>query len=76
MVLGCGDRKWSRTFQMVPTRTDDALAAAGATRLRPRGVLDADGDLLGAFDGWYKDLWPDLDAALSVGVERPLATTA
>ena len=76
LVLGCGDRKWSRTFQMVPTRTDDALAAAGATRLRARGVLDADGDLLGAFDSWYRDLWPDLDSALNTRSERPLVISA
>ena len=28
-VLGCGDRKWARTFQAIPTRVDAALAAAG-----------------------------------------------
>ncbi len=78
LVLGCGDRKWARTFQAVPTRTDAALAAAGATRLRARGVLDADGDLLAAFEHWYEDLWTDLDAGLhaSTEVEGRLATTA
>ena len=74
-VLGCGDRKWARTFQLVPTRTDELLARAGATRLRPRGVLDADGDLLDDFERWLKDLWVDVETASQKGVARSLAST-
>ena len=63
-VLGCGDRKWARTYQAVPTRTDAALAAAGATRLRERGEIDADRDFIAAFDDWYETFWSDLEQAL------------
>ena len=64
-VLGCGDRKWARTFQAIPTRVDAALAAAGATRLRPRGEIDADRDFVTAFEQWYATLWDELDAGLA-----------
>ena len=59
-VLGCGDRKWSKTFQAIPARVDAALAAAGATRLRPRGEVDADRDIVAMFEDWYAGLWDDL----------------
>ena len=62
-VLGCGDRKWAKTFQAIPTRVDAALDKAGATRLRERGVLDADRDLASMFDAWFDGLWGDLAIA-------------
>ena len=61
-VLGCGDRKWSKTFQAIPTRVDAALAAAGAIRLRPRGEVDADRDIVVMFEDWYAGLFTDLAA--------------
>ncbi|XXY46158.1 cytochrome P450 [Sorangium sp. So ce269] len=63
-VFGCGNRQWARTYQAIPTRVDEALAAAGATRIRARGEADASGDFFGAFDAWYATLWADLTAAL------------
>ena len=63
-IFGCGNRQWARTYQAVPKRFDEALAAAGATRLRQRGGTDAGGDFFGAFEEWYAELWKDLDAAL------------
>ncbi len=63
-VFGCGNRQWARTYQAVPKRLDEALAAGGASRLRERGETDAGGDFFGAFDEWYADLWRDLGAAL------------
>ena len=68
-VLGCGDRKWARTFQAIPIRVDAALAAAGATRLRPRGEIDADRDFVTAFETWYEGLWRELDAGLAPAFE-------
>ncbi|MFI6561983.1 cytochrome P450 [Streptomyces sp. NPDC050534] len=47
-VLGVGDRNWAATYQQVPTRIDDRLAALGATRLVDRAAADASGDLTGA----------------------------
>ncbi len=64
-VLGCGDRKWARTFQAIPIRVDAALAAAGATPLRARGEIDADRDFVTAFETWYAGLWGELDAGLA-----------
>ncbi|CAL9345728.1 Bifunctional cytochrome P450_NADPH--P450 reductase [Streptomyces sp. enrichment culture] len=46
-VLGVGDRNWAATYQRVPTRIDDRLAALGATRLLERTAADASGDLAG-----------------------------
>ncbi|GGM13792.1 hypothetical protein GCM10010129_67400 [Streptomyces fumigatiscleroticus] len=46
-VLGVGDRNWAATYQQVPTRIDDRLAALGATRLLDRAAADASGDLTG-----------------------------
>ncbi|WP_428950264.1 cytochrome P450 [Streptomyces sp. cg35] len=46
-VLGVGDRNWAATYQHVPTRIDDRLAALGSERLCERAAADASGDLTG-----------------------------
>ncbi|MEU0199986.1 MULTISPECIES: cytochrome P450 [unclassified Streptomyces] len=46
-VLGVGDRNWAATYQHVPTRIDERLAASGGTRLLERAAADASGDLTG-----------------------------
>ncbi|WP_031113841.1 flavodoxin domain-containing protein, partial [Streptomyces sp. NRRL S-146] len=46
-VLGVGDRNWAATYQHVPTRIDERLAASGAGRLLERAAADASGDLTG-----------------------------
>ncbi|MGY0488688.1 bifunctional cytochrome P450/NADPH--P450 reductase [Streptomyces sp. WG-D5] len=46
-VLGVGDRNWAATYQHVPTRIDERLAARGAERLCERAAADASGDLGG-----------------------------
>jgi cytochrome P450/NADPH-cytochrome P450 reductase len=63
-VFGCGNRQWASTYQAVPTRIDEQLKAAGASRIMPRGEADANGDFLGAFDAWYEDLWTALGSGL------------
>lgn len=74
-VFGCGNRDWSATFQAVPRRIDERLAALGATRIVERGEADARGDFEGAFDAWQAPLFPRLaealGVALSAGVEGP-----
>lgn len=62
-VFGCGNRQWARTWQAIPKRVDAALAKAGAQAFHPRGEGDAAGDLFGAFESWYADLWPSLAAS-------------
>ncbi|WP_343527009.1 cytochrome P450 [Sphingomonas sp.] len=62
-VFGCGNRQWARTWQAIPKRVDAGLAKAGAQPLLPRGEGDAAGDLFGAFESWYADLWPSLAAS-------------
>ncbi|MFE2262358.1 cytochrome P450 [Streptomyces griseosporeus] len=59
-VLGVGDRNWAATYQQVPTRIDDRLAALGATRLTGRAAADASGDLTGT----VRDFTVRLRAAL------------
>ena len=71
-VFGCGNRDWAATYQAVPTRIDDALAARGATRIHPRGEGDARGDFDGQFEAWYAGLWDALGSALGLDA----ATTA
>ncbi len=68
-VFGCGSRDWAATYQAVPTRIDEAMAAAGASRLMPRGEADARADFFGDFDEWYGGVWPTVDEALGVDVE-------
>lgn len=65
-VFGCGNSDW-RTFQAVPRRIDQRLAAAGATRLVPAGEGDMADDFDHAFEAWSRLLWPALGAALGVG---------
>jgi cytochrome P450/NADPH-cytochrome P450 reductase len=56
-VFGCGNRDWTRTYQAIPTFIDEKLAAAGATRVMPRGEADARGDFFGDFESWYQGFW-------------------
>jgi len=73
-VFGCGNRDWAATYQAVPTRVDDALAARGATRVYPRGEGDARGDFDAQFEAWYAGLWDALGSAL--GLDAGATATA
>ncbi|MET8472134.1 cytochrome P450 [Streptomyces sp. NPDC006422] len=55
-VLGVGDRNWAATYQHVPTRIDDRLAARGAERLCARAAADASGDMGGTVRAFTADL--------------------
>lgn len=65
-VLGCGNRQWARTWQAIPRRVDEALAAAGASRIHQRGEADAGSDFFGAVDEWRAGLWPALAQAFGL----------
>jgi cytochrome P450 / NADPH-cytochrome P450 reductase len=65
-VFGCGNRDWAATYQAVPARVDDALAARGASRIYPRGEGDARGDFDAQFEAWYAGLWDALGTALGL----------
>lgn len=56
-VLGIGDRSYADTYQHVPTVIDQALDAAGATRVAPRGAADVGGNYAGAVQDWSAELW-------------------
>ncbi|MFL5352204.1 bifunctional cytochrome P450/NADPH--P450 reductase [Archangium sp.] len=73
-VFGCGNRDWATTWQAVPRRVDERLAAAGAQRLLARGEADARADFFGDFDGWYQGVWPTFGEAF--GVETAEANQA
>ena len=66
-VLGCGNRQWARTYQAIPSRVDDALERAGASRLVERGVADAAGNFVEAAEAWMAGLWPALAEAFGGG---------
>lgn len=81
-VLGVGDRNWAATYQHVPTRIDDRLAALGATRLLDRAAADASGDLTGTVRDFtvrlrtallerYGD--PEADPGTNSGAPEPTA---
>ena len=59
-VLGCGSLDWAATYQRVPTVIDDAMEAAGATRIGDRGAIDARTDFFGDWERWYEPLWGEL----------------
>lgn len=56
-VLGIGDRSYADTYQYVPTCVDEALAAAGAARVVPRGAADVGGNFAAAVTEWSNTLW-------------------
>ena len=72
-VFGCGNTDWASTYQAVPRRIDERLAALGATRVHARGEGDAREDMDGAFQDWSDALWPTLVAAfdLKAGADTP-----
>ncbi|GAB3293946.1 cytochrome P450 [Epidermidibacterium keratini] len=65
-VMGCGSRDWPATYQRIPTLVDDALAAAGAQRLRERGEADARSDFFGDWERWYRPFFDILGEQLGV----------
>lgn len=72
-VFGCGNTDWASTYQAVPRRIDERLAALGATRVHERGEGDAREDMDGSFQDWSDALWPKLVAAfdLKQGADTP-----
>ena len=73
-VFGCGNRDWTATYQTVPRRIDERLAALGAKRVYQRGEGDARGDLDGDFERWFAGLGPL--AAKEFGIEVEFAQDA
>lgn len=55
-VFGCGNRDWASTYQAVPRRIDELMAAKGAERIHARGEGDAKEDLDAHFRSWYEHL--------------------
>ncbi len=68
-VFGCGSRDWAATYQSVPRRIDEAMQAAGASRIMERGEADAREDLEGQFHDWETAVWPALGQALALDVD-------
>ncbi len=65
-VFGCGNRDWAATYQAIPARIDERLAAAGAERLTARGEADARADFFGDFEAWYAPATVAIDRAFDV----------
>ncbi|MCE0762970.1 cytochrome P450 [Pseudonocardia kujensis] len=68
-VFGCGDSEWAGTYQAVPTRLDEGLAAAGGRRAHPRGAGDASADFDAAYRDWHAGLWAGLARSLDLPAE-------
>jgi cytochrome P450/NADPH-cytochrome P450 reductase len=66
-VFGCGNRDWTATYQAIPRRIDERLAALGAKRVYERGEGDARGDIDGDFEQWFAALRPV--AAKELGID-------
>ncbi|MFI7099050.1 bifunctional cytochrome P450/NADPH--P450 reductase [Streptomyces sp. NPDC050161] len=79
-VLGVGDRNWAATYQHVPLRIDDRLAALGGERLLPRAEADASGDLTGTVKQFGAALRTELLTRIgdpaSIGASAPAADAA
>lgn len=76
-VLGVGDRNWAETYQAIPRRIDEGLAAYGATPILPRGEADTSGDFAGTVEAFSQALWTSLGGvagsdASTVPLEAPL----
>lgn len=71
LVLGCGSLDWAATYQRVPTLIDQAMAAAGATRIRERGATDARTDFFGDWERWYQPLWTELAGRYDLEEDEP-----
>jgi len=75
-VFGCGNTDWASTYQAVPRRIDERLAALGATRLHARGEGDAREDMDGAFQAWADALWPVLGERFGLKAEASAPAAA
>ncbi|TQR97385.1 bifunctional cytochrome P450/NADPH--P450 reductase [Paenibacillus ottowii] len=65
-VFGCGDRNWASTYQRIPRKIDELMAAKGAKRLYDRGEGDASGDFEKDWEAWNHGLWPELLNAFGI----------
>ena len=65
-VFGCGDHNWAATYQAIPKKIDERLAALGATRIYPRGEADAADDFDGQFRAWYGPFWNRIGSELGL----------
>src|SRR2546425_5276178 len=52
-VFGCGNSDWAATYQSVPRKIDEQLAAHGGRSVYSRGEGDARSDLDGQFEKWF-----------------------
>ncbi|REK04556.1 MAG: cytochrome P450 [Acidobacteria bacterium] len=68
-VFGCGHHDWAATYQAVPRRFDEQLAALGAERVAPRGAGDVGDDFEGDLESWADAFWPAAAAALELDLE-------
>lgn len=59
-VLGIGDRNWAETYQAIPRRIDEGLAAYGGAPILPRGEADTSGDFAGTVEAFSQALWTSL----------------
>ncbi|MCA1192868.1 bifunctional cytochrome P450/NADPH--P450 reductase [Saccharopolyspora sp. 6V] len=71
LVLGCGSLDWAPTYQRVPALIDEAMSAAGATRVRERGAIDARTDFFGDWERWYQPLWAELATHYGIDDTQP-----
>lgn len=75
-VFGCGNRDWASTYQVVPRRIDERLAALGARRIVERAEGDAREDMDSQFQAWLGTLYPTVVAALGLDVDLSGAAKA
>src|SRR5438876_2548176 len=52
-VFGCGNSDWAATYQSVPRKIDEQIAAHGGRSVYARGEGDARSDLDGQFESWF-----------------------
>ncbi len=56
VVFGCGNSEWTATYQSVPRKIDERIAALGGERIGARGEGNAKEDLDGQYEAWFAAL--------------------
>ncbi|KAJ3080109.1 hypothetical protein HK102_003297, partial [Quaeritorhiza haematococci] len=67
-VFGCGNSRWVRTFQKVPSEIVDVLKKLGGTEVTPMGKGDANLYIDDDWAKWKDQFWKDVTKAVGLNL--------
>ncbi|KAJ3059298.1 hypothetical protein HK102_010065, partial [Quaeritorhiza haematococci] len=70
-VFGCGNSRWVKTFQKVPTEIADALRKLGGKEVTPIGKGDANLYIDDDWSKWKSQCWKDFTKAVGLKLSPP-----